>query len=48
MNKFMNDNWELMFNELKGPFQDAFGEVFKEVSNRLFSKVPFEDIFLVK
>ncbi|XP_075217824.1 juvenile hormone binding protein 12 [Lycorma delicatula] len=46
MNKFMNDNWQIMFNELKGPFQVAFGEVFKEISNRLFSKIPFDNIFI--
>lgn len=46
MNNFMNENSKLVFNELKGGFQDALGYVFKDISNKLFTKVPMQRIFL--
>lgn len=45
MNRFMNDNWELIFNELKGGYEETLSYVFKEVTNKLFSKVPMDQIF---
>ena len=46
MNSFMNDNWEIIFQELKGAYEDTFGYVFKEITNKLFTKVPMNRIFL--
>lgn len=45
MNRFMNDNWELIFNELKGGYEETLSYVFKEVTNKLFTKVPMDTIF---
>lgn len=45
MNRFMNDNWELIFNELKGGYEETLSYVFKDVTNKLFSKVPMSTIF---
>lgn len=45
MNRFMNDNWELIFNELKGGYEETLSYVFKEVTNKLFTKVPMDRIF---
>lgn len=45
MNRFMNENWELIFNELKGGYEDTLSYVFKEVTNKLFTKVPMDTIF---
>ncbi|XP_038110659.1 protein takeout [Culex quinquefasciatus] len=46
MNGVMNDNWQLMFRELRGAFEDTFGYIFKDISNKLFLKVPMNRIFL--
>lgn len=45
MNTFLNENWEIVFNELKSGYEDTFGYVFKDISNKLFSKVPMRKIF---
>lgn len=46
MNRFLNENWEIAFNELKIGYSKSFGKIFKEISNRIFTKVPFNQIFL--
>jgi len=46
MNRFLNENWETVFNELKVGYAKSFGLIFKELSNKLFEKVPFDNIFL--
>lgn len=46
MNAVMNDNWQLMFRELRGAFDDTFGYIFKDISNKIFLKVPLNKIFL--
>lgn len=46
MNRFLNENWEIAFNELKTGYSKSFGKIFKEISNRIFTKVPFDQIFL--
>ncbi|XP_055590416.1 protein takeout-like [Uranotaenia lowii] len=46
MNKVMNDNWLLMFNELRGAYEDTFGYIFRDISNKIFLKVPMNKIFL--
>ncbi|XP_002032522.2 protein takeout [Drosophila sechellia] len=46
MNRFLNENWETVFNELKVGYAKSFGIIFRELSNKLFEKVPFDNIFL--
>ncbi|GBP20736.1 Protein takeout [Eumeta japonica] len=46
MNSFLNENWELVFNELKQSYEDSLSSVFKDVSNRIFDNVPMNKIFL--
>lgn len=46
MNRFLNENWETVFNELKVGYSKSFGLVFRELSNKIFEKVPFDNIFL--
>lgn len=46
MNKFMNDNWEIVFSNLIPGYEERFGDKFRDVSNILFSKVPVDLIFL--
>jgi hypothetical protein len=45
MNKFLNENWPVILNELKPGIQDAFGAAFGDISNRIFHKVPYNKIF---
>ncbi|KAJ1523287.1 hypothetical protein ONE63_001166 [Megalurothrips usitatus] len=46
MNKFLNDNWVDILQELKPGVLEAFGGAFKEIANRIFLKVPFDKLFL--
>lgn len=46
MNRFLNDNWETVFNELKTGYSKSFGKIFREISNRIFEKVPMDTMFL--
>ena len=45
MNKFLNENADLLFKELKGPYEETFGIVFKKLANDIFSRVPMNKIF---
>lgn len=45
MNRFMNENSEIVFQELKGSYEKSFGYIFKDITNKIFTKVPFDDIF---
>ncbi|XP_055908345.1 protein takeout [Eupeodes corollae] len=46
MNRFLNDNWETVFSELKIGYQKNMGKIFRDLSNKIFTKVPFDRIFL--
>lgn len=46
MNKFLNDNWEIVFQELIPGYEETFGILFKDIANKLFTKVPLNKIFL--
>jgi hypothetical protein len=46
MNRFLNDNWETVFSELKVGYAKSFGIIFRDLSNKLFEKIPFDNIFL--
>lgn len=46
MNKFLNENWKEILGEVQPAFQEALGATFKEIATRLFTKVPYDDIFL--
>lgn len=46
LNKVMNENWELIFNELRPALEKAFGEVFLKYTKGIFDKVAYNDIFL--
>ncbi|KAK9506969.1 hypothetical protein O3M35_008808 [Rhynocoris fuscipes] len=42
-NAFLNQNWKEILNELKPSISKAFGSGYKEISNRIFSKIPIEE-----
>lgn len=46
MNRFLNNNWELVFSGLIPGYEEKFGEKFRKVANILFHQVPADLIFL--
>ncbi|KAF4530557.1 hypothetical protein B566_EDAN018607 [Ephemera danica] len=46
MNKFLNMNSKTVYGELKPAIEETFGEVFKQISNKIFLQVPHKSIFL--
>jgi hypothetical protein len=46
MNQVLNENWELLFKELRPAFEKAFGDVFLQYAKGIFDKVPVSNIFL--
>ncbi|KAK3908173.1 Protein takeout [Frankliniella fusca] len=45
MNVFLNENWAEVLKELKPAVTEAFGQAFGEITNRIFKKVPYNQIF---
>lgn len=45
MNQFLNQNWRDILNELKPAITFAVEEILKGIINRIFLKVPYNDIF---
>ncbi|XP_003488074.1 protein takeout-like [Bombus impatiens] len=45
LNNFINENSELLFKELQGPYEETFSQVFTQLSNEVFSRVPLNKIF---
>lgn len=46
MNKFLNDNWSEILKEVHPSIEAALSQAFKEIANRIFRKVPFNQIVL--
>lgn len=45
LNTFLNENWQIIFEELRPAFEQAFAQIFKEMTHRVFSKVPIDKVF---
>ncbi|CAK1590042.1 unnamed protein product [Parnassius mnemosyne] len=45
MNRFLNENSDLVFNELKESYEKSLSSVFQDVTNKIFDKVPMNKIF---
>ncbi|KAL1460057.1 hypothetical protein WDU94_011996 [Cyamophila willieti] len=45
MNVFLNENWADIIKELMPAIESALEAVVKEIGNRLFTKVPYEEFF---
>lgn len=43
---FFNEQWKDIYDEIKPQYEESFGLVFKEIANRIFTKVPLNEIFL--
>lgn len=46
MNKFLNENWSEILKELHPSIEAALSQAFKEIANRIFLKVPVNQIVL--
>lgn len=46
MNQFLNQNWRDILNELKPAITFAVEEILKGIINRIFAKIPYDEIFL--
>ena len=46
MNNFINENWEIIFQELKPAISEALGKVLIDIVTNVFSTVPYTDLFL--
>lgn len=46
MNLFLNQNWRDILTELKPAITFAVEEILKGLINRIFMKVPYNEIFL--
>lgn len=44
MNRFMNDNWQILLNEMQPAFEANLATAFKEIVNQMFLKNPIENI----
>ncbi|KAJ1520444.1 hypothetical protein ONE63_003575 [Megalurothrips usitatus] len=45
LNAVINENWNQILQEMKPAVETAFGSAFREISNRIFKKVPYDTIF---
>nr|CAD7392774.1 unnamed protein product [Timema cristinae] len=45
MNTFLNENWWELFKELRPALDEALSQVFHNIANRFFLKVPYDIIF---
>lgn len=43
---FLNENWKAVFDGLIGGYEENFGNKFRDVSNILFSQIPYNSVFL--
>lgn len=46
MNRFIKENWKTIFDDMKPSLFEAFGGVFKKLLNKVFSTVPYDEMFL--
>ncbi|CAB0006990.1 unnamed protein product [Nesidiocoris tenuis] len=44
MNLFLNENWREIFREVEPAFSQAFSQSFKGIANRIFSRIPKNEI----
>ncbi|KAG8238452.1 hypothetical protein J437_LFUL002909 [Ladona fulva] len=45
MNAFLNENWQLLFGEMKPHLEKTVASVFKDISNKIFERFPVNDLF---
>lgn len=45
MNQFLNENWNDIFLEIKGPLIKGFMKVFTAIIGNVFSGIPYNEMF---
>lgn len=45
MNKFINENWRDILDDLKETIVDSFGGVFSTIINHVFNNFPYAEMF---
>lgn len=45
MNKLMNENWKEIYEEVDGDFNLALQIVFQDYANKIFTQVPYDELF---
>ncbi|KAF5284909.1 hypothetical protein FQA39_LY16864 [Lamprigera yunnana] len=45
MNKLLNDNSLEVFNDIKSGYEEALASVFTRISNQIYKKVPYDELF---
>jgi len=45
MNLFLNENWQIIFQELKPAVREALIKILTSIINSVFANLPYEDIF---
>lgn len=48
MNTFINENSDLIFQEVRGTYEETFGLIFRKITNDIFLRVPMNKIFPLK
>jgi hypothetical protein len=48
MNQFVNENWEIIFQELRPAITDALAKVVGGILDAVFQSTPYESLFLEK
>ncbi|CAH1159734.1 unnamed protein product [Phaedon cochleariae] len=46
VSKVLNDNWNVIFEDVRDGYEQTYGLVCKAIANQFFDTVPMEDIFL--
>ncbi|XP_026480098.1 protein takeout-like [Ctenocephalides felis] len=46
LNNFINENWQEIFKEVQPALEDSLAQIFLEITNRFFNKVPFDEVYL--
>nr|XP_023030123.1 circadian clock-controlled protein-like [Leptinotarsa decemlineata] len=46
IHKVVNENWNVIYEDVREGVQKAYGEAFKLVTNEFFEKIPVDEIFL--
>jgi hypothetical protein len=45
MNKFINENWQIILGELKPSVRDALSQVLTGIINSVFDNLPYSELF---
>lgn len=45
MNRFMSENWEEVYKELKPVIDEAVGTLLRDVAKKVFDIFPYDELF---